>query len=115
MGDNCRLFAAGAVVVAVVAVGPEARADRGIDGNRLYELYRPNSRSSPFCGDYVLSIADALMMGRVGRWTACIPSGVTDDQVVDVAIRFLDAHPARRGSAASELVAEALAEAFPCR
>jgi hypothetical protein len=115
MGDNCRLFAAGAVVVAVVAVGPEARADRGIDGNRLYELYRPNSRSSTFCGDYVLSIADALMMGRVGRWTACIPSGVTDDQVVDVAIRFLDAHPARRGSAASELVAEALAEAFPCR
>jgi hypothetical protein len=86
MADNCRLFAAGAVVVAAVAVGPAARADRVIDGNRLYELCRPNSRSSTFCGDYVLSIADALTMGRVGRWTACIPSGVTGDQVVAMAV-----------------------------
>jgi len=110
-----RLFAAGVVLMAVMAAGAEARADRAIDGNRLYDLCRPNSRSSTFCGDYVLSIADALMLGRVGRWTACLPIGVTDDQVIDVAERFLEAHPARRGSAASELVAEALAEAYPCR
>jgi hypothetical protein len=66
-----------------------ARADRAVDGNRLYELCRPNTKSSTFCGDYVLSIADALMLGRVGRWTACLPIGVKDDQVIDVAERFL--------------------------
>jgi hypothetical protein len=55
------------------------------------------------------------MLGRVGRWTACLPIGVTDDQVIDVAERFLEADPARRGSAALGLVAEALAGAFPCK
>jgi hypothetical protein len=114
-GDLRRLFAAGTVITAMVAVSTEARADRFVDGNRLYELCRPNSRSSEFCDDYVLSVADALMVGRVGRWTACISNGVTGSRVVDVAKRFLEAHPAKRPSAASELVAEALAEAFPCR
>jgi len=112
-GDCCRLLAAGAVV-AVVVVSTEARADRAIDGNRLYDLCKPNSRSSTLCGDYVLSVADTLMLGRVGRWTACLPVGVTDDQVIDVAEQFLETHPAKRGSAAFELVAEALAEAYPC-
>jgi hypothetical protein len=98
----------------VVAVSAGARADRAVDGDRLYELCKPNSRSSTLCGDYVLSVADELMLGRVGRWTACVPVGVTDDQVIDVAARFLETHPAKRGSAAFELVAEALAEAYPC-
>ena len=86
-----------------------------VDGDKLYELCSPNSRSSTPCDDYVLSVADALMLGRVGRWTACIPSGVTDDQAVDVATRFLETHLAKRGSPALGLVAEALAEAFPCK
>jgi Rap1a immunity proteins len=102
-------------MIAVMAVGTEARADRFVDGNRLYELCRPNSRNSSFCGDFVMSVANALMVGRVGHWTACIPNGVTDDQVVDVATRYLDAHPAERPHAARELVAQALAEVFPCR
>jgi hypothetical protein len=106
---------AGAVVMAVMAVSAEAKADRFVSGNRLYELCRPNSSSSTFCSDYVLSVADALMVGRVGRWTACIPNGATDNQVVDAVTRFLEAHPAKRQDAASELVAEALAEAFPCK
>lgn len=110
-----RLLTAGALMIAVMAVGAGARADRFVDGNRLYELCRPNSRSSSFCGDFVMGVANALMVGRVGHWTACIPNGVTDDQVIDVATRYLDAHPAERPHAAGELVAQALAEAFPCR
>jgi len=109
-----RLLTAGAVMIAVMAVGTGGRADR-FDGNRLYELCRPNSRSSSFCGDFVMSVANRLMVGRVGHWTACIPNGVTDDQVIGVATRYLDAHPAERLHAAGELVAQALAEAFPCR
>jgi hypothetical protein len=109
-----QLFTAGAVIAAVLAVSTKARADRLVDGNRLYELCTPNSRSSEFCDDYVLSVADALMVGRVGGWTACIPNSVTGNQVVDVVKRFLEAHPAKRRSAAFGLVAEALAEGFPC-
>src|SRR5262249_34276738 len=109
-----QLFAAVAVLVPMIAVSAVARADRAIDGDRLYELCKPNSRSSALCGDYVLSVADAMMLRRVARWTACIPTGVTDDQVIDVAEEFLEAHPEKRGSAAFGLVAEALAEAYPC-
>jgi hypothetical protein len=84
MGDSCRLFAAAAVVVAVVAVSTEARADRVIDGNRLYELCRPNGRSSTFCGDYVLSIADAMMVGMDrlhSKWPDRRPGGRCGDEV----------------------------------
>ena len=107
-----RLFAA---VVAVAAVAAGSAGARALDGNRLYELCRPNSRSSEFCDDYVMNIAERLMVGRVAGWTACIPAHLTDDQVVDAAKQFLEAHPARRRSAALGLVAEALAEAYPCR
>jgi hypothetical protein len=110
--DLRQLFAAVAAIAAVMAGGAEARA---LDGNRLYDLCRPNSRSSEFCDDYVMNIAERLMVGRVAGWTACIPAHLTDDQVVDAVKQFLEAHPARRRSAALGLVAEALAEAFPCK
>ena len=110
-----QLFTAAAMVIVATGFGAEARVDRFVDGNRLYELCRPNSRSSSFCGDYVMSVADALMVGRVGHWTACIPNHVTGEQVLDVATRFLEAHPAERPHPARELVAESLAEAFPCQ
>jgi hypothetical protein len=110
--DLRRLFAAVAAIAAVMAGSAEAKA---LDGNRLYDLCRPNSRSSEFCDDYVMNIAERLMVGRVAGWTACIPTHLTDDHVVDAAKQFLEAHPARRRSAALGLVAEALAKAFPCK
>lgn len=58
-----RLFVAGAMISAVMTVSVGARADRAIDGDGLYDL------------------ADALMLGGFGRWTACLPVGVTDDKV----------------------------------
>jgi hypothetical protein len=85
-----RLFAAGTVITVVAAVSTEALADR-LDGNRLYELCRPNSRSNASCDDFVLSVADALMVGRLGGWTACIPNSVPDNQMIAVTTRFLEA------------------------
>ena len=44
----------------------------------------------------------------------CIPNRVTDRQTTDVVVRYLKEHPEQRHYAAANLVAETLAEAFPC-
>lgn len=112
--DLRRACAAGAIVLTVMVISAGARAD-SMDGNKLYESCSPNSGSSAFCSDYVRSVADALMARTVAGRTACIPNRVTPDQMVNVAMRFIEAHPAERRSAVFELIAEALAEAFPCK
>lgn len=118
-----RLFAAG-VFVAVISVDVGARAGEFfVTGNELNQLCEsdPNS-NTPIgtvgrfeCLAYVVAVADAMAAGaQIAGWTAC-PPHVSREQVVDVAKRFLATHPEIRHTAGVGLVAQALAEAFPCR
>ena len=52
--------------------------------------------------------------GHLGSREACFPAGTGPGAARDAAKRFLEAHPDRLGEAAADLVAEALAGAFPC-
>ena len=52
--------------------------------------------------------------GHLGGREACFPEGTGPGAARDAAKRFLEAHPGRLGEAAADLVAEALAGAFPC-
>ncbi len=52
--------------------------------------------------------------GRLGGREACFPEGTAPGEARDAAKRFLEAHPDRLSEAAADLVAEALAGAFPC-
>ena len=52
--------------------------------------------------------------GHLGGREACFPAGTGPGAARDAAKRFLEAHPDRLGEAAADLVAEALAGAFPC-
>jgi hypothetical protein len=52
--------------------------------------------------------------GEVGPGTPCIPAYVTDRQALDVATAFLQRKPAIRHAGAADIVAQALADAFPC-
>lgn len=52
--------------------------------------------------------------GHLGGREACFPEGTAPGEARDAAKRFLGAHPDRLGEAAADLVAEALAGAFPC-
>lgn len=52
--------------------------------------------------------------GHLGDHAACFPEGAGPGAARDAAKRFLEAHPDRLGEAAADLVAEALAGAFPC-
>jgi hypothetical protein len=51
----------------------------------------------------------------IAGWTACIPEGVAKRQIVDVVTKHLRERPQDRHLTAVSIVAEALAEAFPCR
>jgi hypothetical protein len=66
-------------------------------------------------------IADAInnstfSINRPDRRMAfvCARGAITGQQLVDVVVRFLQQHPEIRHYGASNLVAEALSDAFPC-
>jgi hypothetical protein len=109
-----RLFAAGAVVAAVMAGSAGARADFR-DGNQLYAECPPESGYRLFCQGYIAAITDAARHAPVAGHKVCGSADVTLGQMVDVVRRYLEAHPELRHFPAEDLVAEALAEAFPCR
>ncbi len=115
-----RLFTACAVLVALMAVSAEARADFR-NGNKLYaDCTGPNYFDLGLCYGYIAAIADAARRDQDGSggvlgYQECGRNQVTIKQIVDVSVRFLAAHPERRDIAAAQVVAQALSEAFPCR
>jgi hypothetical protein len=114
IGDSCRLFAAGVVVVAVVVAANAGARAEFMEGNDLYDACTgPDSKL--VCLNYVMAIADAAQApAAVKRSPMCPGSEVVAEQVVDVVTRYLAAHPEKRHLSAPLLVANALAEAYPC-
>lgn len=67
------------------------------------------------CGGYAVGISDVLAGGNtVNGFKACPPASVTRGQVIKVVTAYLQQHPDGRHFAAAGLVANALADAFPC-
>lgn len=101
-----------AMVLVFTVQGNVARAEYW-DGNKLHEFCQKSIETiqQSYCLAYVAGIHDAL--GSVQMF--CVPNFVQLRQLTDVTKQFLVAHPERRHQAASMLVTEALAEAFPCK
>ena len=111
-----RLFAAGAVLMAVMAASAEARAEFS-DGNDLFDRCAEpyGSAGKTYCIAYINAITDALYEGAaIGGLRACFTEHVGAEQVEDIGERFLAAHPEKRHLGAAGLIAEALADVFPC-
>jgi hypothetical protein len=67
------------------------------------------------CAGYAVGIADALATGiAINGFKACPPASATRGQIIKAATDFLRDHPEGRRFAAAGLVANALAQAFPC-
>jgi len=104
-----------AVVIALMVAGP-ASADFQ-DGNSLLE----RCREAPgfgrgYCFGFVAAVSDVMRRGvSVAGHRACVPSNVTQGQVVSATVQWLEANPDHRDYVAQSLVAAALSEAFPCR
>ncbi|MDP6927129.1 MAG: Rap1a/Tai family immunity protein [Rhodospirillales bacterium] len=120
---RCRmkgLVLALAVGLAVLFTASEGRGGF-IKGQELYNDCSADdgSFSVGSCFGYIIGVVDAGKgVGRriewQGGWSACIPKGVTGDQMVEVVKKSLRAHPEDWHYEANGLVARALDEAFPC-
>ena len=69
------------------------------------------------CLGYVTGATDswASALAAVGRpQVICIPAGVNNDQITQVAVRYIRAHSEEAGSNAAVVVFAALKSTFPC-
>jgi hypothetical protein len=93
------------------------------DGNALYDLcrhYKEDRVKSSLgfgCLVYVGGVTQTLLLNddTDSNASPCPSKGVTEEQVTDVAIKWLEDHPADRNLPGPYLVMKALNEAFPCR
>lgn len=101
--------------MAGAARAAEGNALRWFDGNLLWGFCKSDPPSL-ICSGYVIGVADAMVHGQegVGGWHACYRANQTPGQLTDVVKLWLQNHPEKRDYEGSGLVAEALAQAFPC-
>jgi hypothetical protein len=69
------------------------------------------------CLTYVLGAADAFASALVAsgrRQVFCFPSGTTNDQIAQAAVRYLRAHPEEGGNNAGLVILAGLTSAYPC-
>ena len=114
------LFAASAVVIVAMIVGTVgAKAEDGMRQAALYDFCSKPERSgfTAHCFAYVMAVSDVMRAYGPGVYglKECSPVSVSLKQRTDVVKGYLAAHPESRDQGASSLVAQALAEAFPCK
>jgi hypothetical protein len=121
--ENMNRIIAKALVAAVMSVGTVSdAADKAavyVSGNSLNAWCMSASQSQRgLCDGYILGIADALEVSKIGGFAACIPAQVRTRswaQILNVVKQFLASHPEKRPLfSATTLVASALAEMFTC-
>jgi hypothetical protein len=124
MFNTLKTLTAAAALLALLFVSTRANADQFAppaghfsDGNKLYELCTSsNAGDQLYCKGYVSAVADASAWWH--PWDhltrSCAPAGVTLQQMIDIASRYLAAHPEWRQVDGADLVSGSFFEAFPC-
>jgi Ssp1 endopeptidase immunity protein Rap1a len=75
-----------------------------------------SANSQSFCNGYLAGVADALSVFNtmgVGK-VACLQPNTANEQVKDIVIQYLTAHPEKQDLAAAGEGLMALQAAFPC-
>lgn len=88
-----------------------------LTGNQLLEACTRTDHPGWYaqCLAYVIAVADVLAGDvAVEGYRACVPEA-QNQQLVDVAKQWLELHPETRHYPAHILVAQSLAESFPCQ
>ena len=95
----------------------KARAEYWSDNDLLtYSQAKDGTFEKGVCTGYILGIADTLVAGgRIGNFRACITAGVNIGQLADTVTHFLTTSSGTKNGNASNSVASALANAFPCK
>src|SRR5215472_5234939 len=98
--------------MATLSQQPEVRPTRSFaSGNNLYEACAASEiLKRQYCLAYVAGLTDAFIWDGF----VCTPLHLTEEQVRDLVVNFLGAHPDYRHYTAASLAREALGQAFPC-
>jgi hypothetical protein len=68
------------------------------------------------CQGYIMAVNDTMIAGHLNRhMLVCMPKGVNPLTLKEIVTNYLKAVPAKLGFIADGIVAEALANNFPCR
>ena len=89
-----------------------------VTGNELFRYCSDRSGASQnVCGAYVAGVEDAVeVFNGIGAGKiACLQLHVTNDQLKDIVMQYLTAHPEARHLSAAGEVMLALQGAFPCK
>lgn len=65
-------------------------------------------------GGYIIGVADVLAIQGIGGLRACFSTNMEKGQLLEVVKKYLADHPQNLHLVGSNLIAVALAEAFPC-
>src|SRR5262249_12583087 len=91
-------------------------------GNDLIQVCSDDHHfNQAYCNGYAVCVADALMAVNAMKAngyevpSACIPIDVKSEQVRDVVVQYLNAHPEKRHEPAAGHALVALQAAFPCK
>ena len=85
-------------------------------GNDLFGFCSDSSANAQsFCNGYLAGVADALsVVDTMGVKTACLQLNIANEQVKNIVMQYLTAHPEKRDLAAAGQDLMALQAAFPC-
>jgi len=109
-----------ALAIALVAAPPAVAdtPDYFSTGNGLLQSCTNESDrfAYPLCLGYISGAVQQLQLLQMlqPKQFACIPTGVTNGQIVDVVVKYLRDHPENRQWSASFFVTNALVTAWPC-
>ncbi|WP_148935562.1 Rap1a/Tai family immunity protein [Escherichia coli] len=85
------------------------------DGNTLYDWGKSWKNDS---GSFNAGVYSGYVLGVNTAWRGrayCAPSETINEQMFDIVLDYLKAHPATRNRQADQLVIASLAEAYPCQ
>jgi hypothetical protein len=99
-----------------------------MSGNQLFDLcshYKTNKAKGELgvaCFMYISAVAQTLIVVQTfvlnddtrTMQSPCAGKSVTEEQIADVVVKWLDDHPEKRDLPAPLLVMKSLNEAFPC-
>ena len=66
------------------------------------------------CHIYLHAVQDILLQDRVHGYRACLPADADIDRSVRLFVDWVAAHPPAQQAPASDVIAQALAAAYPC-
>jgi hypothetical protein len=87
------------------------------DGNEIYRYLTGSNRGEEsYAIGFIIGVSDVGKTQDIADWRFCIPEigSVRQSQIGNVVRNWLEKHPEMRHTAASHLIAQALAESFPC-